>query len=197
MAVKKPFVTDIKNIRARAREHMERGAVTAGYKADRETVLKILNEVLATELVCVLRYKYHYFMADGINAKAVAAEFLEHAQEEQAHADMICERITQLDGKPNLNPDGLHTRSHAEYVEGENLVEMIQEDLVAERIAIDSYREVIEYLGNDDITTRRIIEQILAQEEEHAEDLSSLLEELKVADPKPASEVQKPRSKKK
>ena len=197
MVVKKPFVTDIKNIRARAREHMERGAVTAGYKADRETVLKILNEVLATELVCVLRYKYHYFMADGINAKAVAAEFLEHAQEEQAHADMICERITQLDGKPNLNPDGLHTRSHAEYVEGENLVEMIQEDLVAERIAIDSYREVIEYLGNDDITTRRIIEQILAQEEEHAEDLSSLLEELKVADPKPASEVQKPRSKKK
>ena len=197
MAIKKPFVTDIKNIRARAREHMERGAVTAGYKADRETVLKILNEVLATELVCVLRYKYHYFMADGINAKAVAAEFLEHAQEEQAHADMICERITQLDGKPNLNPDGLHTRSHAEYVEGENLVEMIQEDLVAERIAIDSYREVIEYLGNDDITTRRIIEQILAQEEEHAEDLSSLLEELKVADPKPASEVQKPRSKKK
>ena len=197
MAVKKPFVTDIKNIRARAREHMERGAVAAGYKADRETVLKILNEVLATELVCVLRYKYHYFMADGINAKAVAAEFLEHAQEEQAHADMICERITQLDGKPNLNPDGLHTRSHAEYVEGENLVEMIQEDLVAERIAIDSYREVIEYLGNDDITTRRIIEQILAQEEEHAEDLSSLLEELKVADPKPASEVQKPRSKKK
>ena len=145
----------------------------------------------------MLRYKYHYFMADGINAKAVAAEFLEHAQEEQAHADMICERITQLDGKPNLNPDGLHTRSHAEYVEGENLVEMIQEDLVAERIAIDSYREVIEYLGNDDITTRRIIEQILAQEEEHAEDLSSLLEELKVADPKPASEVQKPRSKKK
>ncbi|MCH9828806.1 MAG: bacterioferritin [Gammaproteobacteria bacterium] len=197
MAIKKPFVTDIKNIRARAREHMERGAVTAGYRADRETVLKILNEVLATELVCVLRYKYHYFMADGINAKAVAAEFLEHAQEEQAHADMICERITQLDGKPNLNPDGLHTRSHAEYVEGENLVEMIQEDLVAERIAIDSYREVIEYLGNDDITTRRIIEQILAQEEEHAEDLSSLLEELKVADPKPASEVQKPRSKKK
>ncbi|MDT0498146.1 ferritin-like domain-containing protein [Algiphilus sp. W345] len=197
MAVKKPFVTDIKNIRARAREHMERGAVTAGYKADRETVLKILNEVLATELVCVLRYKYHYFMADGINAKAVAAEFLEHAQEEQAHADMICERITQLDGKPDLNPDGLHTRSHAEYVEGENLVEMIQEDLVAERIAIDSYREVIEYLGSDDITTRRIIEQILAQEEEHAEDLSSLLEELKVAAPKPASEVQKRRSKKK
>lgn len=191
MSIKKPFKSDIEAIRRRAREHMTQGAITAGYKADRETVIKILNEVLATELVCVLRYKYHYFMASGIHSKAVAEEFLEHAAEEQRHADMICERITQLEGKPNLNPEGLATRSHAEYVEGESLVEMLQEDLVAERVAIDSYRDIIEYLGNDDITSRRVMEQILAQEEEHAEDLSTLLEELQVQQPKPAAQVQR------
>ncbi len=190
MATKKPFKSDIENIRRRAREHMEQGAVTDGYRADRETVIEILNEALATELVCVLRYKYHYFMANGIYSKPIAEEFLEHAQEEQQHADLLCERITQLDGKPNLSPEGLQTRSHSEYVEGENLVEMIQEDLVAERIAIDSYREIIEYLGDDDITSRRVMEQILATEEEHAEDLKTMLEELSVAEPKPAQAVQ-------
>jgi bacterioferritin len=174
----KPFVSDIKNIRKRAREHIERGAVTDGYKADRETVIKILNEALATEIVCVLRYKYHYYMASGINAQSVAAEFLAHANEEQGHADRIAERITQLGGAPNLSPEGLLTRSHSEYVEGDDLADMIKENLVAERIAIDSYREIVTYLGNADITTRRIMEEILAVEEEHAEDMSTLLEEL-------------------
>ncbi|WP_440223642.1 ferritin-like domain-containing protein [Dokdonella sp. MW10] len=174
----KPFLTDIETIRRRAREHIERGAVTDGYKADRETVIKLLNESLATEIVCVLRYKFHYYMASGINAKSVAAEFLEHAAEEQGHADRIAERITQLDGKPNFSPEGMLTRSHSEYIEGESLVEMIQEDLVAERIAIDSYREIVQYLGNDDPTTRRMMEEILASEEEHAEDLKTLLEDL-------------------
>ena len=174
----KPFVSDIKNIRKRAREHIERGAVTEGYKADRETVIKILNEALATELVCVLRYKYHYYMASGINAQSVAAEFLEHANEEQGHADRIAERITQLGGAPNLSPEGLLTRSHSDYVEGDDLVDMIKENLVAERIAIDSYREIVTYLGNADPTTRRIMEEILAVEEEHAEDMSTLLEAL-------------------
>jgi bacterioferritin len=174
----KPFVSDIKAIRERAREHIRKGAVTEGYKADRNTVIKILNEALATELVCVLRYKYHYYMASGIHSKGVAAEFLEHANEEQAHADQIAQRITQLDGKPNLSPEGLLSRSHSEYVEGRDVVEMIEEDLVAERIAIDSYREIIQYLGNDDPTTRRMMEEILAKEEEHAEDLGTLLEQL-------------------
>jgi bacterioferritin len=174
----KPFLTDIKTIRKRAREHIEKGAITDGYKADRNTVIKILNEALATEIVCVLRYKRHYFMASGIHAKSVAAEFLEHANEEQAHADLIAERITQLDGAPNFNPDGLLSRSHADYVEGDDLVDMIKEDLVAERIAIDSYREIVQYLGNDDSTSRRMMEGILAMEEEHAEDLSTLLDEL-------------------
>ena len=178
MAAGKPFVSDIKNIRKRAREHIERGAVTDGYQADRETVVKILNEALATEIVCVLRYKYHYYMASGINAKSVAAEFLEHANEEQGHADRIAERITQLGGAPNLSPEGLLTRSHSDYVEGDDLVDMIKENLVAERIAIDSYREIVAYLGNADTTTRRIMEEILAVEEEHAEDMNSLLEEL-------------------
>lgn len=174
----KPFVSDIKNIRKRAREHIERGAVTEGYKADRETVINILNEALATEIVCVLRYKYHYYMASGINAQSVAAEFLEHANEEQGHADRIAERITQLGGAPNLSPEGLLTRSHSDYVEGDDLVDMIKENLVAERIAIDSYREIVTYLGNADPTTRRIMEEILAVEEEHADDMSTLLEAL-------------------
>ncbi|HEY9111185.1 MAG TPA: ferritin-like domain-containing protein [Rhodanobacteraceae bacterium] len=178
MATKKPFLSDIKTIRQRAREHIEKGAVTQGYKADRETVIKVLNEALATELVCVLRYKYHYYMAAGIHAQSVAAEFLQHANEEQTHADRIAERITQLGGAPNLNPEGLTSRSHSDYVEGDDLVDMIKEDLVAERIAIDSYREIIQYLGNDDPTTRRVMEEVLAQEEEHAEDMKTLLEEL-------------------
>ena len=174
----KPFLTDIKTLRKRARQHIERGAVTPGYKGNRETVVKLLNEALATEIVCVLRYKRHYFMATGINATSVAQEFLQHANEEQMHADQIAQRIVQLGGEPNLSPVGLLTRSHSEYVEGETLIDMIKEDLVAERIAIDSYREMIAYLGNDDPTTRRMMEGILAMEEEHAEDLVSLLQEL-------------------
>ncbi len=178
MAKSKPFVSDIENIRRRARQDIDKGAITAGYSADRKTVVRLLNEALATELVCVLRYKYHYFMASGINSQAVKAEFLEHANEEQAHADMLAERITQLEGKPNLSPVGLLDRSHADYVEGEDLADMIKEDLVAERIAIDSYREMIHYIGADDPTSRRVLEYILAQEEEHAEDMNSLLEQL-------------------
>ena len=171
----KPFLTDIKTLRERARQHIENGAVTQGYKADRETAIKILNEALATEIVCVLRYRRHYFMATGINAESVAAEFLQHANEEQGHADQIAERIVQLQGEPNFNPEGLLSRSHAEYVEGTNLIDMIKEDLVAERIAIDSYREMISYFGNDDPTSRRLMESILAMEEEHADDLVNLL----------------------
>ena len=174
----KPFLTDIKTLRERARRHIEQGAVTEGYTADRETVVKILNEALATEIVCVLRYKRHYFMASGIHAESVAAEFLEHANDEQGHADLIAARIVQLGGEPNFNPEGLLMRSHAEYVEGSSLIEMIKEDLVAERIAIDSYRDMIQYLANDDPTSRRMLEGILAVEEEHADDLVSLLGEL-------------------
>jgi len=174
----KPFLTDIKLIRERARQHIEQGAVTAGYSADLGTVVRLLNEALATEIVCVLRYKRHYFMATGINAQGIAQEFLQHANEEQAHADQIAQRIVQLGGEPNLSPEGMLTRSHAEYVEGETLVDMIREDLVAERIAIDSYREMITYLGSDDPTTRRMLEGILAMEEEHADDLVGLLENL-------------------
>ena len=174
----KPFLTDIKTLRERARKHIENGAVTEGYKADRETVVKLLNEALATEIVCVLRYKRHYFMASGIHAEGVAAEFLQHANEEQGHADQIAARIVQLGGAPNLNPEGLLSRSHAEYVEGNTLIDMIKEDLVAERIAIDSYRELITYFGNDDPTSRRLMEEILAVEEEHADDLVNLLGEL-------------------
>ncbi|HEY6246629.1 MAG TPA: ferritin-like domain-containing protein [Pyrinomonadaceae bacterium] len=174
----KPFLTDIKTLRDRARKHIENGAVTEGYSADRETVIKLLNEALATEIVCVLRYRRHYFMATGINAESVAAEFLQHSNEEQGHADEIAQRIVQLKGEPNFNPDGLLTRSHAEYQEGTSLVDMIKEDLVAERIAIDSYREMITYFGNDDPTSRRMMEGILAVEEEHADDLVSLLEKM-------------------
>jgi bacterioferritin len=184
----KPFLTDIKTIRKRAREHIDKGAITEGYKADRNMVIKLLNDALATEIVCVLRYKRHYYMASGIHAKSVAAEFLEHANEEQQHADLIAQRITQLDGAPDFNPEGLLTRSHADYVEGDDLVDMIKEDLVAERIAIDSYRDIIQFLGNDDPTSRRLMESILAMEEEHAEDLSTLLEELgKKGEPAKAS----------
>lgn len=178
MARTKPFVSDIDNIRKRARRNLDDGAMTAGYSADRTTVVNLLNQALATELVCVLRYKFHYYMASGIHSQAIKAEFLQHATEEQGHADLIAERITQLDGKPNLSPVGLLDRSHADYVEGEDLVDMIKEDLVAERIAIDSYREMIHYIGIDDPTTRRLLEGILAMEEEHAEDMNTLLEQL-------------------
>ena len=173
-----PFLTDVQTLRKRAREHMEKGAVTPGYAADRDTVIKLLNEALATEVVCVLRYKRHYYMASGIHAQSVAAEFLQHANEEQGHADQLAERIVQLGGEPNLSPEGMLMRSHAEYVEGKSLVDMIKEDLVAERIAIDSYREVINYLDTKDSTSRRMLEGILAVEEEHADDLVSLLEEM-------------------
>jgi bacterioferritin len=175
---KKPFLTDVKTLRRRAREHIMEGAVTQGYTANRETVVKLLNEALATEIVCVLRYRRHYFMAEGIAADAVKAEFLQHANEEQQHADQIAARIVQLNGEPNLNPEGLLSRSHAEYVEGEDLIDMIKEDLVAERIAIDSYREMITYIGDRDSTTKRMLEGILAMEEEHADDLRNLIETL-------------------
>jgi len=175
---KHAFVTDIQEIRRRAREHILNGAVTEGYRGDRETVIRVLNEALATEIVCTLRYRRHYFMASGIHAQSVAQEFLQHANEEQGHADLISERIVQLGGAPDLNPQGLATRSHAEYVEGDSLIEMIREDLIAERIAIDSYAEIVRYLGQNDPTSRRLMEQILANEEEHAEDMRTLLESL-------------------
>ena len=180
----KEFLTDIETIRKRARQHIEKGAVTEGYKGDRETVIRLLNEALATEIVCILRYKRHYYMATGIHAQAVAAEFLEHANEEQGHADQIAERITQLGGAPNFNPEGLLTRSHAEYVEGDSLVDMIKENLVAERIAIDSYAEMARYFGDKDSTSRRMIESILAMEEQHADDLATLL--TRIDGPEPA-----------
>jgi bacterioferritin len=174
-AVSGEFLTDVKELRRRARRHIQNGAVTEGYQADRKTVIAIMNEALATEIVCVLRYKRHYFMASGIHANAVAAEFLQHANEEQGHADRIAERITQLDGEPNFSPEGLATRSHSEYKEGKTLVDMIKEDLVAERIAIDSYGEIIRFLGDRDVTSRRLMEEILAVEEEHADDMKNLL----------------------
>ena len=171
-------LTDVKTLRARARHGIEDGAMTAGYKAKAATVITLLNAALATELVCVLRYKRHYFMATGISSLSVKGEFLQHATEEQVHADQLAERIVQLGGEPNLSPEGMLSRSHSEYVEGASLVEMITEDLIAERIAIDSYREMVAYVGTDDPTTRKVLEGILAQEEEHAEDLASLLKEL-------------------
>jgi len=175
----RPPLSDIKSLRERARQHIEKGAVTPGYAADREDVIRALNEALATELVCVLRYKRHYFMAAGIHASSVAAEFLDHANEEMGHADLLATRIVQLRGEPNFSPDGLAARSHAEYVEGDTLKSMIRENLIAERIAVESYREMIAYLGDEDPTTGRLLEQILASEEEHADDLASLLEGMK------------------
>jgi bacterioferritin len=171
-----PFVQDIREIRKRAREHMERGAVTFENRTDPVQVVKVLNEALATEIVCVLRYKRHQFMAAGIHAQSVSAEFAEHAAEEQQHADLIAARITQLDGEPNFDPEGLATRSHSEYVEGRTLLEMIREDLVAERVAIESYSEIVRFLGEGDPTSRVLMEKILAMEEEHAEDMKTLLE---------------------
>lgn len=173
-----PFLSDVKEIRRRARMHMDQGAITEGYRADRTTVVRLLNEALATEIVCVLRYRRHYFMASGIHATAVADEFLKHSQEEQGHADQIAERITQLGGEPDLDPSGLAMRSHSEYTAPEALIEMIREDLVAERIAIESCSEMIRYIGEDDPTTRRMLEQILAVEEEHADEMRTLLQAL-------------------
>lgn len=172
---KKGFIENIEAIRKRARQHLEQGAVTDSYKADRNAVISLLNDALATELVCMLRYKRHFFMATGLNAEAAAEEFLEHANEEQAHADKLAARIVQLGGEPDFSPNGLANRSHAEYVAGETLAEMIREDLVAERIAIDTYGQIIRYIGDDDPTTRRMLEDILASEEEHADDLASML----------------------
>jgi bacterioferritin len=174
-----PFLSDVKELRRRARENIDKGAVTDGYKLDVKQVCDILNQALATEIVCVLRYKRHYFMATGLNKDAVAAEFLEHANDEQGHADSIAERITQLGGEPNLDPKGMASRSHSEYKPGNTLLEMIKEDLIAERIAIESYTEIIRYLGDKDVTTRRLMEQILAVEEEHANDMHDLLERVK------------------
>ena len=173
------ILSDIKTLRARARKHIEEGAVTTGYAANREKVIELLNEALATELVCVLRYKRHYFMAKGIHSEPVKAEFLEHANEEMAHADRIAKRITELGGEPDFSPNGLSDRSHAEYVAGNTLNEMIKEDLIAERIAIESYREMIAYLGDADPTTQRMLKEILAMEEEHADDLASLMENMR------------------
>lgn len=171
-------LSDVQTLRERARQHVENGAVTESYSANREEVLRLLNESLATELVCTLRYKRHYFMATGLNAKAAADEFLEHATQEAEHADRLAERIVQLGGEPEFNPDALSRLSHAQYVAGNTLKEMVYEDLVAERIAIDSYREIIQYLGDKDPTTRRIFEDILAQEEEHADDMADILKDL-------------------
>jgi bacterioferritin len=159
---------------------VEEGAVTSGYGADREAIIKLLNEALATELVCVLRYKRHYFMAKGIHAESVKAEFLQHAKEEMAHADRIAKRITELGGEPDFSPDSLSIRSHAEYIPGDSLVSMIKENLIAERIAVESYREMVDFLANNDPTTQRMIKEILAVEEEHADDMASLLEGLKI-----------------
>jgi bacterioferritin len=171
-----PFVSDMKSIQKRAREHLSEGAVTAGNRSNQEQVVRVLNETLATELVCVLRYKHHYYMAQGLNAEAVKGEFLQHAAEEQQHADEIAARITQLNGEPDLNPETLMKRSHSQYDHETDLVSMIKEDLVAERIAIETYLEIARWLGDEDTTSRRMIERILEKEEEHAEDLVNMLD---------------------
>lgn len=177
------IISDISTLRARARRHIEEGAVTDNYAADRETVLRLLNEALATELVCSLRYRRHYYTAKGLAAASVAQEFLEHAHEEMDHADRFAERISQLGGEPDFSPDTLSARSHAEYVEGDSIVDMIKEDLVAERIAIESYKEIIDYLGASDPTTRRLFEEVLGVEEEHADELQTLIHQIKSAPP--------------
>ena len=179
-----PFLTDIKELQRRAREHVEKGAVTPAYRGDVETAVRLLNEALATEIVCTLRYRRHHYMAAGIHYQAVADEFMEHAQQEQEHADRIAERIRQLGGAPDFNPEGLLTRSHAQYAEGNSLIDMIKEDLIAERIAIESYMEMIRYFGDNDPTSRRLMEDVLEQEEEHADDMATLLETL---DPREAT----------
>lgn len=174
-------LSDIKTLRDNARAHIEQGPLTEAYGADRPRVISVLNEALATELVCVLRYKRHYYMADGINSASVAAEFLQHATDEQGHADQIAARIVQLQGEPDFNPSTLVERSHAEYVPGTDLIDMIKEDLVAERVAIASYSEIVRWLANNDVTTRRMMENILAVEEEHADDLLTFLKQFGVS----------------
>jgi bacterioferritin len=176
MSHKSSRLSDSHSLRKRAREHLEKGPITEAYGADRQEVLKLLNDALASELICVLRYKRHYYAANGINGDTVKAEFLEHAIEEQLHADRIAARIVQLGGLPDFSPDTLSKRAHSEYSEGDGLRDMVKEDLIAERIAIESYGEIIRYLGDGDPTTRRMMEEILAKEEEHAEDLQSLLQ---------------------
>jgi bacterioferritin len=172
------FASDIERLRTNARAHLEQGPITEAYGADRDRVVAVLNEVLATELVCVLRYKRHYFMAHGLESAPVAQEFLQHANEEQGHADRIAQRIVQLQGEPDFDPATLVERSHAEYAEGFDLVDMIKEDLVAERVAIASYQEIIRWLDDADPTTRRLMEDILVVEEEHADDLVRFLQHL-------------------
>ena len=169
------FIRDVQELRRRAEQKMEDGAVTQGYKGDVNKTISILNEALATEIVCVLRYMHHYFMATGVHGAAARDEFKEHADEEREHADLIAERIQQLGGKPDFNPRGLLERSTSHYVEGETLADMIREDLIAERMVIELYQEMIRYFGNDDPTTRILIEQVLKDEEQHASDLSDLL----------------------
>ncbi len=186
------FLTDIKTIRERARREINEGAVTPDYALDKEQVCKILNEALATEIVCVLRYKFHYFMASGIHKEGVAAEFLQHSIEEQAHADLIAERIKQLGGKPEMNPAVVAGRAHAEYVEGDSLVDMIKENLVAERIAIQTYREMVNFFGDKDPTSRVMMEGILAQEEEHADDMADLLFAVKPSDEEDTTKLMRP-----
>jgi bacterioferritin len=172
------FLSDITTIRARARAHIEQGPITESYGADRERVVEVLNQVLATELVCVLRYKRHHFTARGLEAGPVAEEFRQHAEEEMEHADMVARRITELQGEPDFDPKGLATRSHSEYVEGHGLMEMVREDLVAERVAVESYQEIIRWLGDGDPTSQQVMKTILAKEEEHADDLANLLERM-------------------
>jgi bacterioferritin len=178
-----PFLTDIKELQRRAREHVMQGAVTPAYRGDVETAIKLLNEALATEIVCVLRYRSHHYMAAGIHYQSIASEFMQHSVEEQRHADMIADRIRQLDGTPDFSPQGLLTRSHSQYEEGASLIAMIKEDLIAERIAIESYMEMIRFFGDNDPTTRRMLEEILAKEEEHADDLVTLLQSLDPREP--------------
>jgi bacterioferritin len=178
-----PFVMDMQEIQRRAREHVMKGAVTPAYRGDVETAIRLLNEALATEIVCTLRYRRHHYMAAGIHYQAIADEFLEHANEEQQHADRIADRIRQLGGAPDFNPAGLLTRSHAQYAEGNSLLDMIKEDLIAERIAIESYLEMIRFFGDNDPTSRRLMEEVLQQEEEHADDMATLLETLDPREP--------------
>lgn len=176
-------ISSVATIRSRARRHIEEGAITDDYGADRETVLRLLNEALATEIVCSLRYKRHYHTAKGLTALSIAQEFMQHAREEELHADKFANRITQLGGEPDFSPDTLTARSHAEYVEGKSIVDMIREDLVAERIAIESYKEIIAYLGDSDPSTRRLFEEVLAVEEEHAEELHTLIHQIGTSHP--------------
>jgi len=171
-------LSQLKEIRERARKQIMEGAVTADYALDRDQAIGVLNEALATELVCVARYKFHYFMATGIHSQAVKEEFKEHADDEQEHADWLAERIKQLGGKPQMNPAVLTGNAHSEYKEGSSLADMIREDLVAERIAIETYREIIQFFGDKDPTSRTLLEKILAKEEEHADDLNSMLQDM-------------------